>query len=553
KDKAKKSIYTIIFLFIALFLCLPIIAPAEEIPPENTSGVKIKIERIPPENTSGANKEEITPRNTSGVQIKKITPEGTTIQIEKIPPENTSGGQIEKIPQENTSGVQIEKIPPEGTTIQIEKNPPGNAPDVQIAKPAELSDENQTQFQKFKNYFSADLRILTYGVIQEPSKSSQNPNNDFIQIPQYTANAEIRPDFRFDSKFLELAFKPRAKFDFKAWQEGVREDETEWKDDWYINEWLVRLKILDRIFVSYGRENLQWGPSFLFSPSNPFFSDNGRSNPYMEVPGMDFARLVLIPHSLWTMSVIVNTNEGRNPLLGLDPFEITAAAKIDFTGRKYYASLIFSERDSDVTVGFFGGWTVSDAVLLYGEGSLAKGSRALYPQKDASPFGASMQKIHEDDSDIKPVILAGASYTFANSGTFSLEYLYNAPGYSNEEADLYYILRQNAADAFEAGGIMGLLGQGVLSQTANPGLRFLRKNYVLLQYYQGNILSKLDLTFRWTQNLDDVSGQFLGLLSYSLGNHWELFSSGVINAGPRDTEFGSILNYQVMFGLKFTL
>lgn len=444
---------------------------------------------------------------------------------EEISPAKNDGGQMEKVVPINTDGTDI------------------TGP----------SDEDQTQFQKIKNYFAADLRILTYGIVQEPAKTSQNQNNDFLQYPQYVAIAEVRPDFRFDSKFLELAVKPRAKFDFKSWQEGIREYETEWNDDWYVNEWLIRFKILDRIFASYGRENLQWGPSFLFSPSNPFFYDNGRSNPFMEVPGMDFGRMVFIPHRLWTISLMVNMDEGRNILIGPDPFEKIYAVKIDYTGRENYASLIVSQKDHRKTLGFFGGWTISDALLLYAEGSMQRGSDALYPQKDMSPLGASMSKIYEGDRDVKPIILVGSSYTLEGSGTFSLEYVYNTPGYDGEEADAYFTLRRAAATAFEAGGTMGLLGQAVLSQTANPGLRFLRRNYVMMQYNQTNIRNKIDVTFRWTQNIDDGSAQFLGLMSYSLGDHWELFSSGVVNAGPGDTEYGSTLSYQVMFGVKFAL
>jgi hypothetical protein len=273
----------------------------------------------------------------------------------------------------------------------------------------------------------------------------------------------------------------------------------------------------------------------------------------MEVPGMDFGRLVFIPHRLWSISFIVNTGEGRNTMLGPDSFEETYAVKIDFTGRENYASLIFSQRDSDETWGLFGGWTASDALLLYAEGSLTKGSRALYAQKDMSLLGASMQKIHQDDSDVKPVVLAGASYTLENSGTLTLEYMYNAPGYSRDEADVYYDLRQDAAAAFNMGGLAELVGAYYLSQTGNPGMRFVRKNYAMLQYYQVNIKNKFDVTLRWTQNIDDGSGQFLGILSYALGNRWELFSTGIINSGDGDTEFGSILNYQAMFGVKFTL
>jgi hypothetical protein len=423
----------------------------------------------------------------------------------------------------------------------------------EVANADDAGDVKPSAIQKFKECFSGELRILTNGVVQEPAKSSQNPDNNFLQLPHYTADLEIRPDLRLDLDFLELSAKPRTKLEFRIWEEGLHSEETKWKNDEYVNEWLVRLKARENLFVSYGRENLQWGPSFIFSPSNPFFSDNGRSNPYVEVPGMGFGRLVFIPHSSWTTSFIVNTDEGRNTLVGPDPFEKTYALKVDYTGRENYASIILSQKDYKKTLGFLGGWTFSDAVLLYGEGSLAQGSNALYPRTDGSYLGTSMQKIHQDDPDIKPIILVGSSYTREGSGTFSLEYTYNAPGYNSAEAKVYYALRSNGATAFNMGGMAGASGRLALGQTINTGLRFLRKHYGMLQYSQSNIKNNFDLTLRWTQNLNDSSGQFLTLVSYSLGNHLELFSSGIINAGGENTEFGSILNYQLMFGLKYTL
>lgn len=75
----------------------------------------------------------------------------------------------------------------------------------------------------------------------------------------------------------------------------------------------------------------------------------------------------------------------------------------------------------------------------------------------------------------------------------------------------------------------------------------------MLQYYQVNIRNRLAITLRWTQNIDDGSGQFFGLFSYQLGDHWDLFGSGIINAGNKNTEYGSILDYQGMLGLKLSL
>jgi hypothetical protein len=421
----------------------------------------------------------------------------------------------------------------------------------------DTNEDNSTSLAWIKKtvaeHVAFDLRILTYGIIQEPANSSQNPENDFLQMPHYLADLEIRPDLRLNIDPFELSVKPRMRLEYSFWQEGYRKGESEWVDDWYINEWLARLRLLQNLFISYGRENLQWGPSYLFSPSNPFFQDNGRRNPYLEVPGMDFGRVVWIPGGSWTISFIANTDEGRNKTIGPNPFEKTYALKLDYTGRENYASAILSYREgSKISLGFFGGWTVSDAILLYGEGVITQGSEALYPQQDSSPFGASMRALHHDDHAIKPVLLIGGSYTFATSGTLTLEYTYYSPGYDNAEADIYYRLRSNAAEAIHFGGLVSALGQMTLGQTANTGLRFLRRNYAMIQYTQANIKNKIDLTVRWTQNLDDGSGQGTGLVTYYLGNHMEVFSVGTVMEGRKDSEFGSLMDYQLMIGLKYT-
>ena len=216
--------------------------------------------------------------------------------------------------------------------------------------------------------------------------------------------------------------------------------------------------------------------------------------------------------------------------------------------------MILSHReDSDKdSLGFFGGWTVSDAVLLYGEWALTQGSRALYPQTDRSPFGVSMEQLYEHDHALVPVVLVGGSYTFESKGTLTMEYAYNDAGYSNAEADRYYSLRRRAAGATDLGGRMSGLAQMTLGQTASTGLRFLRRNYALIQYTQNNIRNSVDLTLRWTQNLDDGSCQFTTLVTYSLGNHLELFSVGTLDGGNKNTEFGSLLDYQWMIGMKYT-
>jgi len=418
---------------------------------------------------------------------------------------------------------------------------------------AEDDGSGSPEIRKLAEVFRFDLRILSYGVLQQPSDSSQNPGNNFLEIPRYTGNMEFRPDLTLKTDPLDLMVKPRLHLEYRVWEEGSREGTGDWDNDLYVNEWLARWRARENLFVSYGRENLQWGPSFLFSPSNPFFLDNGRRNPYVEVPGMDFGRVIWIPDSTWTVSFIANTDEGRNDINLPGPFERAYALKMDYQGREGYGSLILTHRENaENSLGFFGGLTLSDAVLVYVEGAMIRGVYALYPQADHSPFGASMERIHADDSSAQPVILVGSSYTFAEGGTFTGEYAHYSPGYGGAEADRYYALRRNAAAALSYGGPISGLGELTLGHTINTGLRLLRRNYALLQYNRNNIKDCIDLTCRWTQNLDDWSGQLTVLGSYIFGDHIQLFTVGTLNEGSDDTEFGGFLDYQCMIGLQYT-
>jgi hypothetical protein len=396
------------------------------------------------------------------------------------------------------------------------------------------------------------LRFLTFGTCQNVADSSQNPNNDFFQISRYSTELEIRPDLRLTFRRLDLSAKPRMNLEWNAWKDGVKEGDTDWDDDWFVNEWLTRIQVTENLFVSYGRENLQWGPCYLFSPSNPFFRDNGRSNPKKEVPGMDFARLVWLPAMSWTISFIANIDEGRQEYRFFE-FDKIYAVKLDYSGQEAYASMILSHQESDRNrLGAFGGWTVTDALLIYGEGTISRGTNALYPVKANNPFGASMEEVDDQDLSLKGTFLAGGSYTLEVGPTLTVEYVYNGTGYSDGEADLYYQLRQAAADAYSLSGPIGDLSRLTLSRTADPKLRFLRRNYIMTQYQQNDIRDVLNLTFRWTRNIDDGSGQFIAIVEYYLGEHIQLFSIGSVNSGSEDTEFGTILDYQWMIGLEYT-
>jgi len=411
--------------------------------------------------------------------------------------------------------------------------------------------ESSKLLEELKEGFEYSVRFQTSGTYQDVADSSQNPDNDFLRLPRYLTELELRPDARLNFRKLELSVKPRLNVKWKAWEDGPRKGDDEFDDDLFINEWLARIRIAEGLFVSYGRENLQWGPSYLLSPSNPFFMDNGRGNPKREVAGMDFARLVWLPGMSWTVSLIANLDEGRQEFRYYE-FDKIYAVKLDYAGQEEYAGLILSHQESDRTrLGAYGGWTATDALLLYGEGVVSKGSNALYPEDAGNPFGASMEAT-DDDSSLKGIILAGGSYTLEMGPTLTVEYVYNGLGYSDTQAEAYYRLRRDASDAYVLTGLIQGLSRLTLSRTADPKLRFIRRNYVMLQYNHNDIKDVLNLTFRWTQNMDDGSGQFTSIVECFVGDHTQLFLVGSVNSGGRDTEFRTPLGCQCMIGLEYT-
>ena len=163
-----------------------------------------------------------------------------------------------------------------------------------------------------------------------------------------------------------------------------------------------------------------------------------------------------------------------------------------------------------------------------------------------------MEERDDEDPSWKVVLLAGGSYTLEAGPTLTMEYVYNGFGYSHDEAKAYYRLRRAASDAYALSGPIEDLSGLMLSQTADPKLRFLRRNYIMFQYQQNDIKDVLNLTFRWTRNIDDRSGQFITIVEYYLGDHIQLFAIGGVNSGRKDTEFRTILDRHCMIGVEYT-
>ena len=395
------------------------------------------------------------------------------------------------------------------------------------------------------------LRLLAFATTLAPAEATRNPDNRIMQLARYNTALHLRPDFKLSLQPLTLSLHPRVELQGERWQEGPGAGRSQWSEEVFILQGLGRWACTEALQLSYGRENLQWGPASLTSPSNPFFLDNGRANPKKEAATMDFARAVWIPGPTASLSLVANTGAGRSEFAD-NRFSGAWAVKVDNNGAREYGSLILAAGpQGGRQIGGYYGRTLSEALLVYAEGALLQDPGGWYPEPEAGPLGIAMQPPGDEDS-WETVLLWGGAYTLELGPTLSAEYLGYGPGYDRDQAEAFFDLQARAARTLEPANALTPLGYGALSRTADPGLRFLRRNYLLLQYLQNDINGVLNLTLRWTQNLDDGSGRLTGIGEWSLGDHWQMFAVATANRGAARTEFGSIFDYQVMLGLEYT-
>lgn len=351
-----------------------------------------------------------------------------------------------------------------------------------------------------------DARVLALFVNQDLTQTPLNPANA-LALPDQSMQLHLRADFYYHRKDLDIVAKPRVILDQSEIPRPFPFLGDEQTEEAFLNEWYLRYRLDDRFTMSAGRENLQWGPSFLLSPSNPFLGINGRQRPQFEVPGLDYVRLVWVPSTAWSVSAIVNVGEGRLDTFGT--FRETQALKLDWTGERRSASLIASHREGGEDVfGFYGLASLSDAQLLYTEGSIEDGDLSL---------------------------LVGSSYTFRDGEVLAVEYFRDGRGLLSL-----------------GGEIVGSSASATSLSMAGVPVSSRDQDFVLVQYSDVAHQGDFKWTLRMDQALDDDGARYIALLNYEVSDDFEIFLNGSVNDGGARSNFGALVENVFVLGGKRT-
>ncbi|HEY6012077.1 MAG TPA: hypothetical protein VIX18_11455, partial [Nitrospirota bacterium] len=136
---------------------------------------------------------------------------------------------------------------------------------------ASSGQESPSFLDSVQQGFSYSTKALLFVDTQNPGNSTQNPDNAFLRLYRYSTEFHVRPDFFLDLPYVSGVFKPRAATSYRWWRDGVTAGETDADARFFVNEWQLQVKPVSELFLSFGKEKLLWGTSFLASPSNLFF------------------------------------------------------------------------------------------------------------------------------------------------------------------------------------------------------------------------------------------------------------------------------------------
>ena len=372
------------------------------------------------------------------------------------------------------------------------------------------------------------------GITELCKDSLLNPDNQIARLPEQSQRAELRFDFKAEHDKLHLSLRPILR-----WQKNSNAFSDETRHEAYLSQGRLRWSLAEAWNLSAGREVMTWGAGQFRSPSNPFYFDNGRSDPLRELSGLDAMKLSWTPDTRHSLSVGYIVSSGHDDG-AIDNWQDTWILRATQRESNWAGGIALAKKaGQQVFVGIDGQYTLNDAVLLYVEVGSSTHLAALQSPVDAAqPFYIDTESARHTNA------LIGASYTFENGQSLGLEYLHQGHGFTAAEEAAYF---NRAASATLPSGA------NTLSMALAYAPPLLGRDYLYL-LWQNNILES-DGYWRlmWARSLTDHGSQFSGYAEWTLGRRLSAFVLGIKPLGDARQEFSSLISSMAMAGIKVAL
>ena len=380
--------------------------------------------------------------------------------------------------------------------------------------------------------FRGRLEWITAAQGTFPRDSEVNPRNLVLEIPQISAQTEVRPDLHIEGHDILFVARPRILLEGSAasvdgsWQPFKRDASLIWLDlfgSWRVTDWLT---------VAYGLQNFQWGPAELLSPSNRIFHETGFArDPLYFVRGKNLLRVNLLRgKSLSAVLLAELLDNGEPAFVAGTKFDPKAALKLEWVAESGRAYLGLTGGGGKVARGYFGEYgsvEIVDGLSLYADAVHQAGSDAWVPEKrgDGTVAFAQPHRL----AGLQTLLVGGVRYTFTDGSDIRVEYVFDQAGWDRNQLTL----ANRAAAAFPP----PVDQAAAVADWQRPGFEIIGRHlvYLSMSFVELPPWKRTRLQVRAMEAIEDASMGFFGTVSYDAAEWAVIFLSASWSKGAVDS------------------
>jgi hypothetical protein len=391
----------------------------------------------------------------------------------------------------------------------------------------------------------ADGQALASTTLASPADSWMNRGNQVLAVPQATWATEVRLTARVQAgPRWQLVLRPSVAVSAQAvavqgrpirWP---RHADLEWPEAY------LYWGPTDALSITCGRQNFQWGPAELLSPSNRLFREVGafRDASYA-VRGRDLLRVNLSRGRQWSLVGLADVHDtGAPPWRAGVAFRPAALAKLEYVGfgGDAYLGLTGGARRGDARwIGAYGTAPIMAGVSAYGDAALQWQGRAWYPLATdrggiafAAPAGAGL-------GEPRLLGLVGLRYTAVAAVDARIEYLRQSAGYTRTQLSAAPLAVAQAPTPAN------------VARWLAPGLELLGRHLAMVSVLTRELGPKERLTLhgRYLRSFTDRSGVVVANAALDLGSAWVAYGSLAAAHGDELAEFTRLTRVGGVAGL----
>lgn len=410
--------------------------------------------------------------------------------------------------------------------------PPG-LPPVKVVKP--------------RTSWRTNFEVFGSTTWQAPSDTAINSTNRTLEIPSSLSTLEVRPDFMLKhGDSVKLIVRSRLMGD-AALVKVTSPTESRWSSKGHVevSDAYLDVKQSDAVSYAMGLQNYQWGPSELYSPSNPFFHFNSQQKSFFyKEKGKVLLRFNVTPNSNWNYVGIAEVLSNNDKYWIEDrEFNAKTMFKLERQAQNKSNYLGFGFGTGEKMLPFvseYFNYSPVDGLSLYFDSRQTRGRTNYMPQAN---FFGTYDLVDPDTkgSEVFGLSLLGVRW----EGTLDLrfEYIINSAGLNESQ----YAQAKSGFASFAA--------VTNVRRLARPGLEFISQQYAYFSLRAPDLGKKKDLNLyaRYLHSMLDSSG----VLQLDADKVWNdavvVYGEIIFFTGKKDTEFHFTNDYQVSAGFKYSI